>query len=161
MDITDSTPHPSEYAPDSAPTTPRTLVDARKFITAGAAIFTLQGIRDRYTYRVNRAEADEQRPERYFVQLLTGADNLNDYTYIGMLDMSTGTVRLTRASKLTAESAPVKAFNWAISRIWRESEISPARIYHVGRCGRCGRALTVPSSIESGFGPECLGKLGE
>jgi hypothetical protein len=27
--------------------------------------------------------------------------------------------------------------------------------HHEGKCGRCGRLLTVPSSIESGIGPEC------
>jgi len=27
------------------------------------------------------------------------------------------------------------------------------------RCGRCGRVLTVPESVESGFGPECIGRL--
>jgi hypothetical protein len=33
-------------------------------------------------------------------------------------------------------------------------------IWHEGRCGRCGRRLTVPESIESGYGPECIGKIG-
>lgn len=32
-------------------------------------------------------------------------------------------------------------------------------IYHMGRCCRCGKALTVPSSIESGLGPVCQGKV--
>ncbi|MGQ4872128.1 MAG: DUF6011 domain-containing protein, partial [Candidatus Thorarchaeota archaeon] len=27
------------------------------------------------------------------------------------------------------------------------------RIWHEGKCGRCGRRLTVPESIESGYGP--------
>lgn len=29
-----------------------------------------------------------------------------------------------------------------------------------GRCWRCNRKLTVPSSIESGIGPECASKIG-
>jgi hypothetical protein len=28
-------------------------------------------------------------------------------------------------------------------------------VWHEGRCGRCGRALTVPESVERGIGPEC------
>lgn len=28
-------------------------------------------------------------------------------------------------------------------------------VWHEGSCGRCGRKLTVPSSIETGLGPEC------
>lgn len=136
----------------------------RAFITAGAAIFTLQGLQARYTYRVNRKEPEagsRYTEPAYFVSLLTGADNLHDYTYIGMLDTTRGTIRFTKASKYREDSQPVKAFNWAIGRIWNSKTIEPAKLYHVGRCGRCGRALTVPASIESGFGPECAGKLGE
>lgn len=139
-----------------------TQFDARRFITAGQAIFTLQGIRDRYTYRVSKKEPEPGSrftEPAYFIGLLTGADNTSDYTYIGMLDVRQGQIRLTKASRYTADSSPVKAFNWAIGRIWRGVGIEPARLYHMGKCGRCGRALTVPSSIESGFGPECLGKL--
>jgi hypothetical protein len=32
-------------------------------------------------------------------------------------------------------------------------------VWHEGSCARCGKKLTVPESIESGFGPECV-KLG-
>jgi len=138
--------------------------DVRQFMLGGRAVFTLQGIRDRYTYRVNRKDAEpgsRWTEPAYFVALLTGPDNTADFTYIGMLDVRTGAIRLTRASKYAADSQPVKAFHWAAGRVWRGVSIEPARFYHEGRCGRCGRVLTVPSSIESGFGPECLGKLGE
>lgn len=33
--------------------------------------------------------------------------------------------------------------------------LAQAEVWHEGLCGRCGRRLTVPASIESGFGPEC------
>jgi hypothetical protein len=29
-------------------------------------------------------------------------------------------------------------------------------IWHEGRCGKCGRTLTVPDSIANGLGPECI-----
>src|SRR5882672_9405186 len=32
-------------------------------------------------------------------------------------------------------------------------------IWHSGSCGRCGRTLTVPESVLSGFGPECINKM--
>jgi hypothetical protein len=32
-------------------------------------------------------------------------------------------------------------------------------IWHEGKCGKCGRQLTVPSSIETGIGPECIKTL--
>jgi hypothetical protein len=135
----------------------------RRFVTAGRAVFTLQGASSRYTFKVTRKDPTDRFPGvKYFVALLTGPDNTSDYTYVGVLDVQTGTVRPTGKSSYREESTPVKAFNWFMARIWRGVAIpEPARFYHVGRCGRCGRALTVPSSIETGLGPECAGKLGE
>lgn len=137
--------------------------NARKaFILAGRAIFTLQGASSRYTFKINRAEPSDRFPNpAYFVALLTGPDNTADYTYLGILDPVTGQVRTTAKSSYRADSTPVKAFNWCMARVWRDASIEPAKLWHVGRCGRCGRALTVPSSIEMGLGPECAGKLGE
>jgi len=34
------------------------------------------------------------------------------------------------------------------------------RIWHRGFCGRCGRPLTVPSSIATGIGPDCAERMG-
>lgn len=31
-------------------------------------------------------------------------------------------------------------------------------VHHLGKCGRCGRKLSDPASIERGLGPECLKK---
>lgn len=138
------------------------LGNPRPFITAGKAVFTLQGSETRYTYRVNRAEPKAGSPYTqvaYFVSLLTGPDNTADYTYLGMLDPQTGAVRLTRKSQYTDQSKPVLAIRWVLARLWANQPIDPAKIYHIGRCGRCGRALTVPASIEAGIGPECAGKL--
>jgi hypothetical protein len=138
------------------------LTDPKRFILAGRAIFTLQGKETRYTYRVNRSEPKEGSPytsPAYFVSLLTGPDNTADYTYLGMLDPASGTVRLTRKSQYNDTSKPVQAIQWAFGRIWNGRPLDPARMYHIGRCGRCGRALTVPASIEAGIGPECAGKL--
>ena len=131
--------------------------DARTFITAGRATFTLQGRGARcYTYKVTRSEDGGA----YFVSLLTGPDNTADYTYMGLLDVDTGRVRLTAKSTYTPASTPVIALRWALPILWRGDELpTPARLLHIGRCGRCGRALTVPSSINAGIGPECATKL--
>jgi hypothetical protein len=135
------------------------------FILAGNAIFTLIGQASRYTFKVSRKDPEpgSQYADRgpvYFVALLTGPDNTADYSYVGMLDASRGTIRLTRKSAYKPDSLPVRAFDWTIGRLWLGRPIEPARVLHAGRCGRCGRVLTVPASIESGFGPECIGKIG-
>jgi rRNA maturation endonuclease Nob1 len=32
-------------------------------------------------------------------------------------------------------------------------------VYHLGRCGKCGKALTEPESISTGLGPICGGRI--
>lgn len=134
----------------------------RRFITGGNATFTLVGRETRYTFKINASTPTEKYPLiSYFVALLTGPDNTADYTYVGMLDVTAGIVKLTAKSTYRSDSLPVVALNWALGRLWAGKDLPlPAALVHCGRCGRCGRLLTVPSSVISGFGPECSARMG-
>jgi hypothetical protein len=33
-------------------------------------------------------------------------------------------------------------------------------VHHNGHCARCGRMLTVPESLYTGFGPDCAQQIG-
>lgn len=48
------------------------------------------------------------------------------------------------------------ALAWYLRYLW-SLKIAPhsAQLIHSGKCGRCGRELTDPRSIETGLGPEC------
>ena len=130
------------------------------FILAGRAIFTMVGTTSRFTYQVTKKQDAGQAPV-YFVGLLTGSNNETDYSYLGILDPVTGYVRLTRKSRMTPDAPAVKAIQWAMPRIWARATMPPSfGLMHVGKCGRCGRTLTVPESIASGIGPDCAGKMG-
>lgn len=133
----------------------------KQFVTAGRAIFTIKSVTgEYYTYRVKKVITDHGRA-LWFVALLTGPDNTSSYTYLGQLNDNDGTVRLTKASHYTDDTLPVKVIRWALRLVWRDAPVPDGyRFHHVGRCGRCGRELTVPESIESGFGPECIHKIG-
>lgn len=137
----------------------------RLFITAGDAIFTVASPDRHFTYRVTKREPDPNSrytTPAYFVSLLTGSDNENDYTYMGMLEASSGRVYLTKASKYNAQSTPFKVVNWGLGLVWRGRPAPDGySIHHEGRCGRCGRTLTHPESIVTGFGPDCIGMVGE
>lgn len=132
---------------------------ALDFILAGDARFTVVSTRTgcRYTFRV--AKADDQpgrKLKAWFVSFLTGPENDSDYTYLGMLQ--SGEVRLTAKSKLLPDSGPVVAIRWLVSTLDKGVAPASAEIWHTGHCGRCGRLLTVPESVASGFGPECSRK---
>jgi hypothetical protein len=133
----------------------------KTFMFSGAAIFTLRSMKTgiRYTYRVS--EADKKNPSDetvYFVGLLTGTDNMNDYTYMGMV--RGGKFRLTKASKMNMQSVPVVTFDWTLTKLNQRATFNNLEFWHAGRCGRCARPLTDPTSIAAGFGPECILHVG-
>ncbi len=95
------------------------------------------------------------------MKLLTGPDNTADYTYLGTVFGDPGgrlTFRLTGKSRLPESAKSVQAFRWMLKRIVEMQSLEPAVLYHEGRCGACGRKLTVPESIRSGLGPVCGGR---
>jgi hypothetical protein len=144
------------------------LQDHLKFFLAGKAFFTLRSKKTgtRYTYRIIRAtEKDDptKKLDLWFISFLTGPDNWANYTYIGAVrpqpKPNTYTFSTTKASRLPAEAPPCVAIDYAFNCLAQMNHIPGVEVWHSGRCGRCGRMLTVPESIASGFGPECLGSI--
>ena len=132
---------------------------AMAFAMAGNATLTLASLKtgNRFTYRI-RANDDST---CYFVGLLCGADNESDYKYMGRI--SRGVYwhgrKVPRAGDIGPDAMSAKAFDFAWRAMARGTMPDMLEVWHEGKCGRCGRKLTVPSSIESGFGPECINKL--
>ena len=136
----------------------------RNFFMGGNATFTVDnGKGTHYTFKIRQPKKANPRftgSAPHFVSLLTGPDNINNYSYLGMVNAETGSVKLTRASKMNDDSTPVKVLRWALNHALGD-RLLPAgyAIHHEGKCGCCGRALTVPESIKRGIGPECWSKL--
>ena len=140
------------------------------FVRAGRAIFTVSNDKgDHYTFRVKAKDFADGTGTKHFVSLLTGPENTSNYTYMGMLsspalDNISGKpphVFPTAKSKFALASKPVQVFNFAM-RVISGAQALPAGydVKHAGRCGRCGRLLTVPESIDRGIGPECSQMMG-
>jgi hypothetical protein len=133
---------------------------ALDFILGGNASFTLKSLRTgaRYTYRARRSD-DEKAPV-YFIALLTGPENTHDYEFIGTVFPGdagdTPVFRHGRKSRIGQDAPGVAAFRWAFAHLAAGDMHSQLEVWHEGRCGRCGRTLTVPESVASGFGPECI-----
>ncbi len=149
----------------------------KEFITAGHAIFTVEipedyrelkqkqgiSVKPHYTYKVTHKEAKAPFAEAWFVSMLTGPDNTKDYTYLGMLDKTFGSVRLTQKSFLPEKAVPIVLLRRVLDNIWNNTQVEIARhgfsLHHEGHCGRCGRLLTVPESVSRGIGPECINHI--
>lgn len=145
-----------------------------QWVLAGDAIFTLSNGRGKHeTFRVYKRELMQQGNktlDTYFIKVLTGPDNLHDYTYLGMVILpnrkhADPTVRLTANSRFKEDSPPLKAARFILRAIWqidRGTYKLPAgyTIKHIGRCGRCHQPLTTPASLDTGYGPDCAEALG-
>lgn len=132
-------------------------IKTSKFFSAGRAVFTVANNKgEHYTYRIGHSKADQP----LFVGLLTGRNNETDYTYMGIYNPETQEVRLTAKSKYTNDTQPVKVIRWALRQVTEGKSLPDGySIKHEGRCCRCGRTLTDPTSIELGIGPECREKV--
>ena len=132
----------------------RELSDIDSFVKAGRAVFTVlnEETGNRFTYRVKR---HKRKRSLYFVSVLTGSDNVHDYTYIGAIFGKE--FRSTKRSRVTEDALSFKAFAWFIRNV--RTLPNSVKVFHENRCGRCGRALTVPESVKNGFSPECIKKV--
>lgn len=131
--------------------------DAKTFVTAGDAIFTIinSSTGAHLTYRVSKMD----KRDGFFVKVLTGPSNENDYSYLGCIWTDNNKFVHGRKSLLEQDCPSVKGFRWFWKHLSQGRIKDPCEFWHKGRCGRCGRTLTVPSSIASGLGPVCAGKM--
>lgn len=126
-------------------------------IFAGNAVFTALNSEtgNRFTYRIRISPDDPPRNRVHFVQVLTGPDNMNNYTFIGTL-FGRGTYRHSPKSPISDRAQSVRVISWLVDRICNRGGLPPqVEIHHRGKCLKCGRALTDPESIQRGVGPIC------
>lgn len=147
-----------------------TAEQARQFAMAGRATITLRSRATdaRFTYKIEaphvpgnegtNAARDVASPTR-FVKVLTGGDNENSYSYLGYIRRGVFFHGGSKA-RVGRDAPSAKAFAWAWQALQQDAIPPSLEVWHEGRCARCARKLTVPSSIASGFGPECMGRTG-
>jgi hypothetical protein len=126
------------------------------FAFAGNATLTLRSKKTgaRFTYRLREKDGGKVT----FVALLNGPDNETAYQYLGHYrgpDYSHG-----RKSKISKDAASAQAFQFFAQCLAENHLPESLEVYHEGRCGACGRKLTVPESILTGLGPECSERAG-
>jgi hypothetical protein len=131
---------------------------ALTFLLAGNAYATFKSEKTgtHFTYHVTAVtgSATATSPVTHFVAVLTRPDH---YEYVGCVYKSL-TFAHGAKSKIAKDAQSVVAFMWVWRKLRAGSVPDVLSVYHEGRCGRCGRQLTRPESIESGVGPECAKK---
>lgn len=161
-----------------------TWAAVREFLFAGNATFTLKslrtGVRFTYKFRVKKQDllalessqkqhdilggshlAMQATEVTYFANLLRGPDNEKDFAYMGVV-RKPGRFFLTAASNKVSRRSPAhRGLVWMLDAMLNDRAVLGVNleVWHEGRCGRCGRKLTVPESIAAGIGPECSGRV--
>jgi hypothetical protein len=122
---------------------------ALNFIFGGKSFVTFlnTSTENRFTYKVVKHKIYDL----YFVNVLTNPDT---YTFIG--SVKNNVYKHSIKSHIKQDSQSVKVFTYVIDKLQKNQLSELIEIYHDGKCGKCGRQLTVPESIETGFGPECF-----
>jgi hypothetical protein len=142
-----------------APPLPGRLAGAHiaRFVHGGNATLTVtsNATGARFTFRVRQPKPDATAP--FFVSVLTGPDNETAYTFVGSL-FPDGTYRHGKRSTIAPDAPSARAAAWFFGLVLAGNFAkldAQCVVQHAGKCCRCGRKLTVPSSIETGIGPEC------
>lgn len=138
-------------------------------IAAGRAILTTESTltESRYTLRFNRPDEQPGKTRPIWVNQLGGPDD-RAWSFLGTIwPASPGSsdpwsFRRSPKSKISEYDTVFRVCRWMAERLPNRPDelMEKATWWHEGRCGRCARRLTVPESIESGFGPECSRILG-
>jgi len=125
---------------------------ALKYINGGNSLFTVINTltTKRFTFKVKKHKTEDV----HFVSVLTNPDV---YEYIGFLKYSN--FLHSNKSSISKDSQSVKVFSYIYQKLKQNTLPEFVEFWHEGVCGKCGRKLTVPDSIESGFGPECIKRL--
>jgi hypothetical protein len=126
--------------------------EALKFIFAGKSLVTFVNTQtgNRFTFKVKQAKDSNM----FFVSVLTGPET---YSYIGTVTQ--GNYKHGKKSHITKDAQSVKVFEYVLNKLKINNLPYFVEVWHEGKCGKCGRTLTVPSSIANGLGPECVKSL--
>ena len=125
------------------------------YMLGGNAKFTVVSPKGTsFTYQIRKDKKAEEGDERHFVQVLTGPNNQEDFTFLGTIF---GGKRYFHGKRSPiAPGAPsATAFKW----IWDHAEDPRIEVLSSGVCSRCGRELTDQESIKTGLGPICRTKV--
>lgn len=131
------------------------------YIHAGNAVVRLlapSGKAHTYVYKIPR-DLESFDVKRRFVYAIhenekTGA--IQEF-YLGQLSPITDEFEITRASRFLPDTEIVKGAVY-IDKLRNDQDVfdrSPMKIYHLGKCGRCGRPLEDEESLRYGLGKKC------
>lgn len=132
------------------------------YIFSGDVIITVRNedTKNRFTFKIQKRKNPRKiNIDLYWVSVLVRPDNEDSksYRFIGALSREEG-FRHSAKSYIKDKALSVNVAYYYFNRLLGFAKFPLHKnvyTYHSGYCGRCGKLLTVPESIASGFGKEC------
>lgn len=136
---------------------------ALQFMLAGRAEFILHSTKtkDNFKYRIDRKESSNDKYEFvYFINILHGSEK----TYAGHMwfDDKTNEFYFSKGAKgqIDPKDLYIRSLLFVLNKLVKGDIVGNLEVYHLGKCGHCGKKLTTPESIITGLGPTCSKNLG-
>jgi hypothetical protein len=113
----------------------------KDFLLAGQAFFKASNNKGQsFTYKVHRREVGHGSAEAFFVRVHAG----NMYRYVGVMNPETGKLTVVGRSAYIPGTPEFDVAAWALSMVFAGQDIPEGyTIDHIGKCGKCGRTLSV------------------
>lgn len=125
-----------------------------KYVFAGVAVIKLHNSKtDRgFTFKISKNKSNQN---LFYIYLLT---HNKHYRFLGGYSFKQGYIHSFR-SVIVDTSLSVKAIQWFFTKLQFGNllrDFPHISVFHVGICGRCGKQITSPESIQTGYGAKCL-----
>lgn len=136
---------------------------AFEFMLAGKSEFILHSTKtnEDFKFKLDKKDSKYNAGEFiYFVSLKVGRID----QYAGVMWFNSNTSEFNFKEKVDgpvkASSVEIRSLLFVLNKLYKEDTVQYLEVYHVGKCGRCGKKLTTPESILTGLGPSCSKNLG-
>lgn len=136
---------------------------ALQFILAGKCEFILHSTKTGADFKFEMTK-QEQRDNKdkfiYFLNVLHGYEK----TYAGVVWFNEDTQEFKfsqgKKGQINANELNIRSLIFVLNKLFRNEAVQYLDVFHVGKCGACGKKLTTPESILTGLGPTCSKKAG-
>ena len=123
------------------------------FISAGNALFELNG----NVYKITKHKNFEIGNRTWHVLINVQRDGCSAFGYLGRI--KNREFSHSMYSIFGPETDCFNVFDHFFLQVVRGKALPASMAFrHMGRCGRCGRKLKDPDSVDRGLGPECAKK---
>lgn len=130
--------------------------DIQNYILAGNAKFTVENpkTKNRGTFKIS---INKTQKNMYFCSYNYAYEEFKFFGLIFVDDTRKNPkFVLGKGKDSKAQSAII--MDYLINKYLYLNSPNFLNVYHFGKCGKCGRTLTVPESIKSGIGPFCASR---